>query len=118
MINGTLSSLFAVLLISFLIVGCDKVEENRSATLSAELEKGKQIVEANCFVCHGQGINGAPIIGNNKMWGKRVTQGKPVLIEHAINGYELMPAKGGNTDLTDSDIGLAVSYMLSQLKQN
>ncbi len=76
---------------------------------------GAEIVKANCKVCHAQGINGAPIIGNQKMWQKRTAQGTEVLVEHAINGFGLMPAKGGKTHLSDAEIGLAVEYMLSQL---
>ena len=83
--------------------------------LSPELAAGQELVKANCFVCHAQGINGAPIIGNLKMWGPRVGQGEQVLVEHAFNGYNLMPAKGGNEALGKEDIRLAVRFMLSQL---
>lgn len=79
-----------------------------------ELKQGEMIVQDNCFVCHAQGINGAPILGNKKMWGKRLPQGTDVLIDHAINGYAgMMPPKGGNPDLTDEEIALAVKYMVS-----
>lgn len=81
------------------------------------LVAGEAIVKANCFVCHAQGINGAPIIGNHKMWGPRAGQGLDTLVNHAMSGYGLMPAKGGKEDLDEEDIRLAVSYMLSQLEQ-
>lgn len=116
MFNGALMSLITLMLVSFIVTGCDSAETS-TPVISPEIEAGKKIVDANCFVCHGQGINGAPIIGNQVMWKKRAAQGKAVLVEHAINGYELMPAKGGNTDLTDEQIGLAVGYMLSQLEK-
>lgn len=77
---------------------------------------GEEIVNTVCVACHAQGINGAPIIGNKKMWSKRLPQGEALLIEHAINGYELMPAKGGRSDLSDEDIASAVRYMTSQVK--
>jgi cytochrome c5 len=51
------------------------------------------------------------------MWGKRVVQGEDVLLEHAKNGYGLMPAKGGNTDLTDEQITAAIKFMLSKLEK-
>lgn len=98
--------------------GCSKEEPTNSKELSPALAEGKKIVEANCFVCHAQGINGAPIIGNMKMWGKRLPQGIDTLVDHAINGYAgMMPPKGGNPDLTDEQIRLAVSYMVNQLDQ-
>lgn len=77
---------------------------------------GEQIVNSVCVACHMQAINGAPIIGNKKMWSKRLPQGEALLIEHAINGYELMPAKGGRSDLSDEEIAAAVRYMMSQVQ--
>ncbi len=94
--------------LSLLLCACSKSDE------PAVESPGKLIVQQNCKVCHAQGINGAPIIGNKKMWGPRITQGIPTLAEHAINGYGLMPAKGGNTELTDEQIIEAVTYMVAQ----
>ena len=82
-----------------------------------ELELGEQIYTGTCKACHAGGINGAPILGNNKMWAKRVPQGIPVLVEHASNGYGLMPAKGGNISLTEPEITAAIKFMLSRLEQ-
>lgn len=50
------------------------------------------------------------------MWAKRAPQGETVLVEPALEGYGLMPAKGGKNGLSDRDIGLAVRYMLSKLE--
>ena len=82
-----------------------------------ELEHGETVYIGTCKACHAGGINGAPILGNNKMWAKRAPQGLPVLVEHASNGYGLMPAKGGNTSLTEQDLTAAIKYMLSQLEK-
>jgi cytochrome c5 len=68
-------------------------------------------------VCHSQGINGAPILGNKKNWAPRAPQGIDVLIEHATNGYGLMPAKGGKTHLQEPDIRAAITYMLSAIEE-
>lgn len=79
------------------------------------LEQGSAIYVGTCKVCHAQGINGAPILGNKKMWSKRSGQGLETLVQHATEGYGLMPAKGGNDSLTKEEISSAVQYMLSQL---
>lgn len=79
------------------------------------LAQGQAIYKGTCKVCHAQGINGAPILGNNKMWAKRADQGLPTLVQHASQGYGLMPAKGGNDQLSEEEISSAVQYMLSQL---
>lgn len=97
-----------------------QAKQNNPTALSAELMRGKQVVETTCIACHGQGLNGAPILGNGKMWAKRVPQGEATLVNHAINGYayEMMPPRGGNPDLSDDDIRFAVRYMLSLLDSN
>ena len=82
----------------------------------ASLSLGEQIVKQNCKVCHAQGINGAPIIGNKKMWESRLSKSEAMLTQNAINGVGLMPAKGGSTELTEDEMSAAVTYMLSQLK--
>lgn len=91
-----------------MLSGCTSEEQKT-------LEQGQAIYAANCKVCHAQGINGAPILGNKKMWAKRAEQGLPTLVQHASQGFGLMPAKGGNEALTETEISSAVQYMLSQL---
>ena len=46
------------------------------------------------------------------MWASRIVQGVPVLVDHAINGYGLMPAKGGKESMSDADVEAAVKYMI------
>ena len=52
---------------------------------------GEAVYTANCKVCHAQGINGAPVLGNKNNWAPRKDQGIDVLVEHATNGFGLMP---------------------------
>jgi cytochrome c5 len=94
-------------LMSLVVSGCS----------DPELELGEKIYIGTCKACHAGGINGAPILGNNKMWAKRAPQGIETLVDHASKGYGLMPAKGGNTDLTQPEMTAAVKFMLSQLEE-
>jgi len=118
-----ISLLGTFIAIAQLLMSCsDTIEHAEVLSLEEKLQlervaQGEGIVNANCVVCHSQGINGAPIVGNKKMWAPRLGQGEAVLVEHAINGYELMPAKGGKTHLSDEEIGLAVAYMMHQASQ-
>lgn len=92
-----------------------KNESSKGSSPSAqETHSGAALVKANCMACHKPGLNGAPIIGNAKMWGPRITQGEETLVQHAITGYGLMPARGGSS-LSDEEMAQAVNYMLSQL---
>ena len=96
-----------------LVAACSESEPPPPPQLSPALQQGKTVVQGLCINCHGQGINNAPILGNPKMWGKRIVQGEETLVSHALNGYNMMPARGGNPALTDADIRHAVQYMMS-----
>lgn len=102
-----------ILLLSVIVVSCSKNIE--SINEAKQKSSGEKIYISNCKVCHAQGINGAPILGNQKMWSKRLHQEIEVLIKHAEEGYGLMPAKGGNSELTNEDISVAVRYMIQKL---
>jgi cytochrome c5 len=84
----------------------------------AEVLSGPQVYNQACVACHGAGIGGAPTVGQNADWGTRVAQGKDVLRDHVINGYQgdagYMPPKGGRIDLSDEEIVSAMNYMLDQ----
>jgi len=114
MVQGVLASVLAIGMV-VMLSGCGESEAEKAERL--KLEKGQAVVEGLCIACHGQGINGAPIIGNKIQWGKRAAQGEDVLLQHATQGYEMMPARGGNPDLTDEEIAAAIAYMLSQLPE-
>jgi len=75
---------------------------------------GKEVVEAVCAACHASGTGGAPKIGDQKAWSKRASQGLTSLTDHALKGIREMPSHGGKLDLTDLEIGRAVTYMVNQ----
>jgi|TARA_B110000971_G_scaffold103541_1_gene106504 cytochrome c5 len=70
-----------------------------------------KIIKANCAMCHAAGLMGAPKIGDVAMWAPRIAQGKDMLINNAIKGIRMMPAKGGNSRLTDEEVAAAVISM-------
>lgn len=74
---------------------------------------GKEIVETQCVKCHGEGIGGAPKIGDRAAWIPRLKQGLDTLIASAIHGHGAMPPRGGMADLTDPEIRSAVIYMFN-----
>jgi cytochrome c5 len=71
----------------------------------------KQIIAANCAMCHEGGLMGAPKIGSEEQWAPRIAQGKDTLVSHAINGIRTMPARGGNAKLSDEEVAAAVIDM-------
>ena len=84
-------------------------EDSTSNTMSTI--SGEKIAQANCVMCHASGLMNAPKIGDAGQWGPRIAQGKDMLVSNAIKGIRTMPAKGGNTSLTDEEVAAAVIYM-------
>lgn len=66
-----------------------------------------------CFACHDTGAAGSPKLGDKAAWQPRIAKGKPTLYDHALHGFNAMPAKGGSA-LPDDTIKAIVDYMVSQ----
>ena len=76
---------------------------------------GEKVYAQVCKACHDAGLAGAPKFGDKTAWGARIATGEATLAQHAIAGYQgkagVMPAKGGNADLTDDEVRRAVVFM-------
>ncbi|MBI5937677.1 MAG: cytochrome c5 family protein [Betaproteobacteria bacterium] len=72
---------------------------------------GEQVYNEVCTNCHGSGALGSPKHKDAGAWGKRNAQGWPVLLEHAMKGFNKMPARGGEPDLSDLEVARAVAFM-------
>jgi len=88
--------------------------EPTSRTAKTAERTGEQVVQARCIKCHQTGEGGAPKIGDRAAWIPRVKQGLDVVIRSAIKGHGGMPARGGQSDLTDSEMRSAVIYMFNK----
>ncbi len=77
----------------------------------AVAKTGEEIVNQACAACHASGMMESPKLGDAAAWSARIAQGYETLTKHAIEGIRMMPARGGNPDLTDNDIAKAVAYM-------
>ncbi len=138
---GLLAPLIAIVLILFLIdsiqsgqVDVDNPEVAEKAVLKniapvARLEardanaprverSGEEVFNAVCTSCHTPGALGAPKLNNKGDWGPRIAQGYDKLIEHAINGIRAMPPRGGDPDLSDTEIARTVAYMANSAGAN
>jgi cytochrome c5 len=81
---------------------------------SGDLALGEKTFNANCAACHGAGVLGAPKVGDKTAWAPRIAQGKDTLYTHALNGFKMMPPKGGNAALKDEEVKAVVDYMVSK----
>lgn len=75
---------------------------------------GEAVYKASCASCHATGVAGAPKLGDKNVWSARIKNGKAALYQSALKGKNAMPAKGGNMNLSDADVKLAVDYMVVQ----
>jgi len=74
-------------------------------------KSGKEVYDAVCTSCHASGALGAPRFDNRGDWGGRLGQGYDILVKHAIEGIRQMPARGGDSDLSDIEVARAVVYL-------
>lgn len=91
-----------------------EAEDKGAAAPAAGGVDGKKVFEASCQACHGGSIPGIPGIGKKDDWAPRIKKGKETLHKHALEGFNAMPAKGGNAGLSDDEVKAAVDYMANQ----
>ena len=87
---------------------------------SMPVRAGQEVYQTGCVACHGAGIAGAPKLGDNGQWAKRIAKGLDTLYTSSVNGVQgsagVMPAKGGNPALSDAEVRAAVDYMVARSK--
>ena len=88
-----------------------KAEDKGAAAGGAD---GKKVYEASCQACHGGAVPGVPHVGKKEDWAPRIKQGKDTLHKHALEGFNAMPAKGGNGSLSDDEVKAAVDFMANE----
>lgn len=81
---------------------------------SSEPRSGNEVYDSACAACHNSGAAGAPKLGDAGAWGDRIDKGLETLVDHAINGFNAMPAKGGCSSCSDEEIEVAVEYMVEE----
>lgn len=80
------------------------------------LEEGKRIYQQVCSICHEQGKLGAPQIGDKAAWAPRLQQNMDVMLQHVIEGYKAMPAKGACNACSNAEIIAATKYIVEESK--
>lgn len=80
--------------------------------VEGQARDGESLYKAICATCHDTGLVGAPKVGTGD-WAPRIAKGKALLYDHATNGFNAMPARGG-ADITDEEVKNAVDYIISK----
>jgi cytochrome c5 len=76
-------------------------------------QTGQQVYESLCTSCHATGTSGAPKVGSAD-WAPRIGKGFDTLFKHATEGFNQMPARGGNPNLSDLEIKRSIVYMANK----
>ena len=116
-----LKSIFAVLASAAALTACSQTPPQPSAEdarptapLTGELaEAGFAAYQRVCAACHETGANGAPLTGRPEDWAGRSRLWQAVLFKHAEQGYLGMPARGGDSTLSDQEVQAAAEHMLA-----
>lgn len=91
-----------------------------SSTVAADTAQGQGVYMNFCAPCHASGVAGAPKTGDKAAWQERIVKGEEAMAALAIKGFQgssgFMPAKGGNSALTDEEVTSATIYMVEQSK--
>ena len=77
--------------------------------------EGEQIVQHYCAMCHAEKPIiqlGAPTMGQKEVWEPRIKQGIDLLLKHADEGFNAMPARGGCFECSDKQLKLAILALL------
>lgn len=89
----------------------EAVEDDTAAP--EELTPGQTVYQQACAVCHAAAIGEAPIPGDVAAWSERLALGRDALLTSALNGKGIMPAKGGQSQLSNDEVAAAVDYIIS-----
>jgi cytochrome c5 len=86
-----MKTLILLLLSSLMLVltACGNKSTLQPVTLN---EQQAKLFEQSCKTCHANASNPAPQIGDKAAWDKRLEQGLPTLVQHAVQGFKAMPA--------------------------
>jgi len=77
---------------------------------------GEKLYTQSCSACHANKSIGAPVLGDKEAWSEIISKGEKTVFLNSINGLNAMPPRGGNMDLTDSQMKQIVDYMISMSK--
>jgi cytochrome c5 len=65
----------------------------------------------SCKACHANANSGAPLVHDPAAWEARWAKGLPMLVDHAIVGFQAMPAGGQCAACTAKDYEGLIRFM-------
>ena len=65
----------------------------------------------SCALCHISGEAGAPVVGDEQEWRRRLAKGERAVLEHTLNGFNSMPPLGYCMACEVDDFRAMIAYM-------
>lgn len=93
---------------------CAAAPTASASASSGEPREPADIYSSACASCHDAGVSGAPVLGEAGDWTDRIEKGDETLYDHAINGFNAMPAMGLCSDCSEEEIQATVDYMVDE----
>ena len=87
-----------------------------NTTVAQSTRSGEAVFQSVCTACHSTGAAGAPKIGDKTAWSPRIAQGERTLLQHALQGFNAMPARGTCAACSDGELKAAVDYLVAKAK--
>jgi len=135
-LGGLLAPLLAIVLIVMLVIGvqagkgapdpaplADKAVRERIKPFGVSMavdanaphveRSGEAVYAEVCSGCHETGALGSPKFKDKdkEAWGKRIAKGYDMLLDHALKGFNKMPVRGGDPDLSDIEVARGIVHM-------
>lgn len=76
-----------------------------------------QLYVQSCKACHANPLSGAPLVHDHAAWDPRWAKGLPTLLNHAVVGFQAMPAGGQCTACTARDYEALIRFMADEENQ-
>ena len=110
---------FISLIISLNALAASHHPQDFLSSLKNDRQAAEKIYKHFCANCHNPKPLlplGAPQIGDELSWKKRLEPGFNTLFTNTLNGKGLMPARGGCFECSDEQLKMIVKYMIKQKK--
>lgn len=95
------------------VSGCGGEDAQRSSAATPP-QPGRTIYLQACISCHASGMAGAPRVGDQMAWQRRMEKGRAVLLRSTKAGLGAMPAMGLCGHCSDEQLEQAIDYMLAE----
>ena len=82
-----------------------------AAALGSGLDT-QALYNAACMGCHGEGVAGAPKLGDKAAWAPRIATGPNAMLQSVVQGKNAMPPKGTALNATETELRSVVDYMV------